>query len=52
MILPQWLARCASKQGLIGDAKKALKECFDRDKSYRLRGLDDPELERVWKSLG
>jgi len=43
------LARCASRQGLINDAEIALQACFDRDKSYRQRGLDDPDLERVWE---
>jgi predicted Zn-dependent protease len=45
------LARCASQLGNIGDAKLALQECFDRDKSYRHRGLDDPDLQPVWLSL-
>jgi len=45
------LARCASRQGLIKDAKNALSECFKLDKSYRKRFLDDSDLERVWNTL-
>lgn len=45
------VARCASRAGRIADAKLALRECFNRDRSYRQRGLDDPDLQPVWNSL-
>jgi predicted Zn-dependent protease len=45
------LARCASRQGLLTNAKEALAECFKLDKSYRKRFLDDEDLERVWDAI-
>jgi len=45
------LARCEARLGLIREAKASLAECFDRDKSYRQRALDEPDLESVWESL-
>jgi len=52
--LPEYhyaIARRVSRQGLIRDAKDALKECFDRDKGYKQRSLDDPDLKRLWDSI-
>jgi len=49
--LPEYhheVARCAAKQGLRSEARNALQECFNRDKSYRLRVLDDPDFEAVF----
>ena len=46
------LARCASLAGQVEDAKKALHDCFKRDKFQRQRALDDPDLAAVWNALG
>ena len=45
------VARCASRQGLIKDAKRAIAECIRLDKSYRKRFLNDADLERVWDAI-
>jgi predicted Zn-dependent protease len=38
--------------GLVEDAKKALHDCFKKDKFHRQRALDDPDLTAVWDALG
>jgi predicted Zn-dependent protease len=45
------IARAAALRGLLEDAKKALRDCFHRDKFYRERALDDPDLRPVWDSF-
>jgi len=44
-------ARCHSRLEDLGEAKKCLQECFNRDLSFRQRALDEPDLAAVWESL-
>jgi len=46
------LARCHGRLGDVDRARKCLWECINRDKGFRSRALDDPDLEAVWLSLG
>jgi Tfp pilus assembly protein PilF len=38
--------------GNIEDANEYLKQAFKVDPSYRLMGLDDPDLEPLWSEIG
>jgi predicted Zn-dependent protease len=46
------LARCHGRLGDVDRGRKCLWECINRDKNFRAKALDDPDLEPVWKSLG
>ena len=45
------LACCQCRTGEVEEAKKSLKECFERSEAFRLRALYDPELEDIWNCL-
>jgi hypothetical protein len=45
------LARYLCANGKPSDALTSLGFAFDRDKSLRLKALDDPDLESVWLDL-
>jgi predicted Zn-dependent protease len=45
------LARCHGRLGDVDRARKCLWECINRDKNFRAKALDDPDLEEVWKSI-
>ena len=45
------LARCHCVLGEVDQSRRCLWECINRDKSYRGRSLDDPDLETVWRTL-
>jgi predicted Zn-dependent protease len=45
------LARCYGRLGEVDQGRKCLWECINRDKSFRERALDDPDLEDIWESL-
>ena len=46
------LACYESQLGDVRAAKKLLKECFDKDASFKQLALDDPDLQPVWDSIG
>ena len=46
------LSRCQSQTGDVLSARKSLRECIIRNKRFRAKALDDPDLEAVWQSLG
>jgi predicted Zn-dependent protease len=45
------LARCQGRTDDVDAARKSLWECINRDKGFRARALDDPDLDAVWASL-
>ena len=45
------LARCQARTGEVDAAKKSLEECIRKDKAYRARALDDPDLKSMWETF-
>ncbi len=45
------LACCQCRTGEVEEAKKSIKECFERSEAFRLRALYDTDLEPLWESL-
>lgn len=45
------LARCQARTGELEAAKKSLEECIRKDKEFRSRALDDPDLEAMWNTF-
>ncbi len=45
------LAGYEAQLGNLNEAKRLLRECFKKDKSYRQASLTDPDLKPVWNSL-
>jgi len=45
------MARCAALLGLSCEARLSLRECFNRQKSYREKCLDDPDFKALWESF-
>ncbi len=41
------MARCQARAGDVDLAKKSLTKCFNRDKGFRMRALDEPDLNAV-----
>jgi tetratricopeptide (TPR) repeat protein len=46
------LACYETQLGNLKEAKRLLKECFERDEGFRVDALEDPDLEPLWSSPG
>jgi hypothetical protein len=45
------LARCQARTGELEPARMSLQECIRKDKAFRSRALDDPDLEPMWDTF-